>query len=59
MHLNSLCLEAGNTCGFMSAVKDTEIKSIQNRKQKNKSFQEEQVNKMIFEILSCQITGFY
>lgn len=59
MHLSSLCLEVGNTCGAISAVEDIEIKSIQNRKQKDKSSQEEQVNKIICEIPSCKITVFY
>lgn len=41
-------MEVGNTCEAVSALEDIEIKSTQNRKQKDKSSQEEQVNKIIF-----------
>lgn len=44
INLNRLCLEMGNTCRAISALEDIEIKSIQNRKEKDKSSQEEQVN---------------
>lgn len=49
-------LEVGNT---ISALEDIAIKSIQNREQRDKSSQEKQVNKIIFEITCCKITGFY
>lgn len=52
-------MEVGNTRGAISALEDIEIKSIQNRKQKDQSSQKDQVNKIIFEIPSCKITGFY
>lgn len=52
-------MEAGNTCGAISALEDTVIKSIQNRELRDKSSQEKQVNKIIFEITSCKITAFY